>query len=81
MIKDTFIAQKFPGTASVVQLYKANKDYVVQIDVFRNGEDATLDDHMVMIPYESEADARALYNKVISEEIAWEVIQKWDDKD
>lgn len=77
MIKEKLIKLKYPGKASIVQLYKTNKNYVVQINVFRNGADATVDDFMALIPFETLRSARELFDTIDEEETAWEVVQKW----
>lgn len=79
MIEEKFIKLKYPGKASIVQLYKTNKNYVVQINVFRNGADATVDDFMAMIPFETLRSATELFDTIDEEETAWEVVQKWSN--
>lgn len=79
MIKEKLIKLKYPGKASIVQLYKTNENYVVQINVFRNGADATVDDFMALIPFETLNSARELFDTIDEEETAWEVVQKWSN--
>lgn len=77
MIKEKLIKLKYPGKASIVQLYKTNENYVVQINVFRNGADATVDDFMALVPFETLHSARELFDTIDGEESAWEIVQKW----